>query len=208
MRFSTVVAAFAAAALPVAVSAQAMTGMTGVNHQIVVGMNDTNTFTPANITAAVGDTVTFFFVSDNHTVTQSSFATPCIYSENATTGVMGFQSGFQPIMTNQTLFPAVTMMVNSTAPIWFYCQQGTHCQQGMVGAINAVESSTKSYEAFKALAMAGGMGNTTSTNSMSMSGTMTMAAPTASKTGGAMANTVKSAGAMLVAVGAVVSILL
>ncbi|KZO95723.1 hypothetical protein CALVIDRAFT_537707 [Calocera viscosa TUFC12733] len=204
MYFPTLLAALAVAVLPAAVSAQTATG---ANHQIIVGMNGTVTYTPASITAAMGDTVTFVFVHGNHTVTQSTFATPCIYAQNATAGTAGFQSGFQPVAANQTLVPSVTMMVNTTAPIWFYCQQGTHCEQGMVGAINAVESSAKSYEAFKALAMAGGMG-AASTNTMSGSGSMTSAAAAPSKTSGGMTKVARNAGAMLVAVGVVVAVLL
>jgi len=150
-------------------------------------------------------------VDGNHTVTQSSFATPCIYATNMTSMTQGFQTGFQPVGTNASLVPSVTMAINTTTPIWFYCQQGTHCQQGMVGAINAVESSTKNYAAFKALAMAGGMGNSTSMSSMSVmsgTGTMTMAAPMASKTGGAASQAVKGAGSLLVVVGVVATLLL
>jgi len=202
MRFSTLIAALAAVTLPAAVSAQA----TGVDHQIVVGMNGTLTYTPANITAAMGDTVTFVFVAGNHTVTQSTFPMPCMYTQNATAGTEGFQSGFQPVSANQSLVPSVTMMVNTTTPIWFYCQQGRHCEEGMVGAINAVETSAKSYEAFKAAAMAAGTGASSATGSASGSGMM--AAPTQTPASGALANTVKSAGAMLIAVGAVASILL
>lgn len=32
--------------------------------------------------------------------------------------------------------PVFTIDVNSTAPIWFYCATGKHCQGGMVGVIN------------------------------------------------------------------------
>lgn len=54
MYFPTLLAA-AAALLPAVVSAQG----TGTDHQIMVGANGTLTYSPANITAAVGDTVTF-----------------------------------------------------------------------------------------------------------------------------------------------------
>jgi len=42
--------------------------------------------------------------------------------------------------------------VNDTAPIWAYCRQSGHCGQGMVFAVNANESSAKSFEAFQGLA--------------------------------------------------------
>lgn len=39
-----------------------------------------------------------------------------------------------------------------TNPIWAYCQQATHCGQGMVFSANAVESGPKNFSAFQALA--------------------------------------------------------
>lgn len=205
MFFPTVLAAAVVALLPAAVVAQSSTG---TDHQIVVGMNGTLTYTPANITAAMGDTVTFVFVHGNHTVTQSTFAAPCVYEQNATAGTAGFTSGFQPISANQTLVPSVTMVVNTTSPIWFYCQQANHCQQGMVGAINAVESSAKSYEAFKALAMGGSAASTPAGSSASGSGSAAAAAPTQSTKSGAVPKAVRNAGVALVAVGVLVAVLL
>ncbi|EJU05483.1 hypothetical protein DACRYDRAFT_103969 [Dacryopinax primogenitus] len=202
MHFSTVFAVAAAAFLPAAVVAQT----TGANHQIIVGLNGTLTYTPANITATVGDSVTFVFAHGNHTVTQSTFAAPCVYTQNATAGTVGFQSGFQPIASNQSLVPSVTMLVNTTAPIWFYCQQANHCQQGMVGAINAVEGSAKSYDAFKALAMSGGTG--TSASGGSSASSAPTSAPSQSTTSGSMVKAVCNAGVMLAAVGAMVAVLL
>lgn len=35
-------------------------------------------YTPESISAAVGDVVEFHFLQTNHTVTQSSFANPCV----------------------------------------------------------------------------------------------------------------------------------
>lgn len=51
-----------------------------------------------------------------------------------------FFSGYMP--TNATDLAAgkqltYTIRVMDTQPIWFYCSQATHCQGGMVGAINA-----------------------------------------------------------------------
>jgi hypothetical protein len=30
-----------------------------------------------------------------------------------------------------------TITINSTDPIWIYCPEDTHCEEGMVGVINA-----------------------------------------------------------------------
>ncbi|KAF8175726.1 hypothetical protein K438DRAFT_1727633 [Mycena galopus ATCC 62051] len=136
-----------------------------VNHLIKVGLNSTGgsalQFTPSNISAALGDTVTFEFHAKNHTVTQSSFPEPCKkLAETSTTGQIGFESGFVPVNETQTSnFPTFTITVNDTAPIWGYCgQQGPpiHCQSGMVFSINAVESGPNNFEAFKTLALDSG----------------------------------------------------
>lgn len=103
---------------------------------------------------AVGDSVTFIFEYMNHTVTQSSFATPCQPLVNGTQ--TGFNSGFQAVAQTATQNPAWTLEVTGPAPIWFYCAQtGTpsHCQSGMVGAINAAATGNKTFAAFQAAAM-------------------------------------------------------
>ncbi|KAJ7116726.1 hypothetical protein C8R44DRAFT_983695 [Mycena epipterygia] len=126
-----------------------------VKHLIKVGA-DGLTYTPSNISAAIGDTVEFEFHQKNHTVTQSSFMNPCkALAETSTTGQVGFKSGFMFVPPNATVFPTFTITVNDTAPIWGYCgQQGppVHCQQGMVFSINAVESGPNNFEAFQRLA--------------------------------------------------------
>ncbi|KAF8333958.1 uncharacterized protein EI90DRAFT_3280215 [Cantharellus anzutake] len=64
---------------------------------VTVGLNGGLTFTPETITAEVGDFVQLFFVSKNHTTTQSSFDSPCsplIGSDGVTP--TGFDSGLNP----------------------------------------------------------------------------------------------------------------
>ncbi|KAJ7893864.1 hypothetical protein B0H14DRAFT_2246560, partial [Mycena olivaceomarginata] len=105
-----------------------------------------------SISAAIGDTITIEFHPKNHTVTQSSFLDPCkALAETSTTGQVGFMSGFQPVETNATEFPAFAVTINDTASIWGYCgQQGppVHCVSGMVFSINAVESGPNNFSAF------------------------------------------------------------
>ncbi|KAJ7926591.1 hypothetical protein B0H13DRAFT_1529555, partial [Mycena leptocephala] len=80
------------------------------------------TYTPSNISAAIGDTVSFEFHPKNHTVTQSSFLDPCkALAATPTTGQVGFKSGFQPVQTNATEFPVLAITINDTAPILGYC---------------------------------------------------------------------------------------
>ena len=45
-------------------------------------------------------------------------------------------SGYMPVSPSDAMMPVLTMMVKSTAPFWYYCSQGDHCQDGMVGVIN------------------------------------------------------------------------
>ncbi|PMD40243.1 Cupredoxin [Hyaloscypha variabilis F] len=119
MHFSTALAAAASAAL-----AQAVT------IPVTVG-NGALKFVPNDITANIGDQIEFSFFPKNHSVTQSSFADPC----HPLAG--GFFSTFIP--TNSTSPEVFTLTVNDTKPIWIYCAQTkeSHCQSGMVAAINA-----------------------------------------------------------------------
>lgn len=67
---------------------------TSSDHLVVVGGPNKFFFSPSNITAEVGDTVTFQFQQKNHTVTQSTFAEPCIsLTKTSTSGQTGFDSG-------------------------------------------------------------------------------------------------------------------
>jgi plastocyanin len=111
------------------------------------------TFTPNNLTAAVGDNVQFTFYPANHNVVQASFANPCMPMNG------GFYSGFMPTSSgpaNKTF----TITVNDTTPIWFYCGQGTHCESGMVGVINQayahpiISMGTKRYTDMKIVQLA------------------------------------------------------
>ncbi|GAA5898990.1 hypothetical protein JCM5296_006980 [Sporobolomyces johnsonii] len=123
------------------------------NHQIVVGGSAGLVYTPSNISAAVGDTVTFVFQAKNHTVTQSSFAAPCQPLVNASTGARGFDSGYVPVASDAAQAPAWTVQILTSGPIWFYCAQTGHCGQGMVGSINAAVEGNKTFADFKALAL-------------------------------------------------------
>jgi len=111
------------------------------DHKIIVGGTGVLAFNPPNITAQVGDTLTFVFHQKNHTVTASTFDQPCTEA--------GFDSGFQPVADGTTNFPTYVVQVNDTKPIWAFCRQGNHCSQGMVFAANAVESSPKNFAAFQ-----------------------------------------------------------
>ncbi|KAJ7063441.1 hypothetical protein C8F01DRAFT_1133037 [Mycena amicta] len=98
---------------------------------VVVGGDGIIAFTPNQVVAQVSDIIQFTFKQKNHTVTQSSLASPCSPLED------GFDSGFVPVAANETDFPVAQLTVKSTDPIWVYCKQTGHCQQlGMVFAVN------------------------------------------------------------------------
>lgn len=151
------------------------TSGTSTDHKVVVG-GSTLTYTPSNITAQIGDTVTFQFMQKNHTATQSTFADPCrALTLTSTSGQVGFDSGFMAVASTATTFPTYTVKINDTAPIWVYCKQSGHCGQGMVFSVNAVESGANSYAAFKAQAI--------QLNGTSSSATSTAAQATQTKSG-------------------------
>jgi len=138
-----------ATVLVAAVSVAAQTTQT-----VMVGQNGTLTYNPSNITAAAGDIITFVFTSKNHTATQSTFAAPCTQLTNAsvTPNIVGISSGFVPVPANSSEFPTWSFSVTDTTPLWFFCLQANHCQQGMVFSINATPQ--KSYDMYLAAAKA------------------------------------------------------
>lgn len=127
-------------------------------HDVQVGgANGTLVFDPEAISAVPGDQVVFHFHPKNHTVTQSSFASPCGPKAG------GIDSGFMPVSPNVTdNFPTYTIAVNDTTPVWIYCRQAantpaSHCGQGMVFAVNCgQDGAPNSFANFKAAALAVG----------------------------------------------------
>jgi hypothetical protein len=116
-------------------------------HTVKVGGPGGLTFQPDQLQGVpVGDMVVFEFLSQNHTVTQSPFDTPC----DAMAG--GMDSGFQA-NPNNTVVPApqVAMQVMTDKPLWFYCKQGNHCGTGMVFSINPTAAKTQAM--FQSLAI-------------------------------------------------------
>ncbi|KAJ7702267.1 Cupredoxin [Mycena rosella] len=177
---------------------------TSTDHSIIVGGPNGNFYTPSNITAQPGDTVTFHFHEKNHTVTQSSFQNPCTpLSLTSTTGQPGLNSGFMPVAANATLNPTFTIQINDTLPQWFFCSQSGHCGSGMVFSVNAVETGPNNFAAFKAKAIQlnGTAASAPAPASASGSGTT-------DTTSAASALPVRSAAAMMALVGLVVGIVL
>lgn len=108
---------------------------------MIVGGDAGLVYVPDTIQAAVGDIVKFVFMAQNHTVTQSTFAEPCVAMEG------GVDSGFIPNPDNTVNPPPVMeFQVMTEKPIWMYCAQGNHCGAGMVFSINP--TADKSHAAF------------------------------------------------------------
>ncbi|KAI0082864.1 hypothetical protein K474DRAFT_1671019 [Panus rudis PR-1116 ss-1] len=138
-------------------------------------------FTPPMVNATKGSTVTFTFTGSpgNHSITQSSFATPCQQMEG------GFSSGFILIPAGATdNFPSWNLTIeDDSAPIWFFCAQlipSPHCFAGMVGAINAPTSGNRSFDAFVQNVQAAASNGTAPTQpvgALSGSGAVATAAP-------------------------------
>jgi len=157
-------------------------------HDIQVGgANGTLVFQPEAIAANPGDQVVFHFHPKNHTVTQSSFASPCGPKAG------GIESGFMPVAANITdNFPTYTITVNDTQPVWVYCSQAantpaSHCGQGMVFAVNCgQDGAPNSFTNFKAAALAVGASlsaaassSTSTTSTAAYGGATIPPAPTA-----------------------------
>ncbi|TVY34158.1 putative GPI-anchored cupredoxin [Lachnellula occidentalis] len=171
MQFTTL----ALSAMSVAGALAATAGTTV--HVVKVGSsNGSLTFAPNDIKVPAGDMVQFQFAPNNHTVTQSTFAKPCVPISQAS-NVTGIYSGFMPVKATDTNTPTYTMMVNDTKPIWLYCSQGKHCQAGMTMVINAAATGNSTLAAYNTLAKAatanlapGGVsGGVSGTNSSSAS---------------------------------------
>ncbi|KAK7691737.1 hypothetical protein QCA50_005137 [Cerrena zonata] len=136
----------------------------GISVNVHVSDHDGNlVFHPNYVWANPGDQVRFRFWPKNHTVTQSSFASPCVKLAD------GFDTGFVPVSQAQSDShnrPSRTFNVTDTSPKWFYCQQKGHCGsatcQGMVFAINPKDGQ---FDTFKASAIQ--QNGTSATNSSS-----------------------------------------
>ncbi|KAJ8093779.1 hypothetical protein PM082_009639 [Marasmius tenuissimus] len=74
--------------------------------------------------------------SKNHSVIQSTFDDPCTPKQD------GLNSGFQAITQSPKVW---SITVKETSPTWFYCSQvvpASHCQNGMVFAVNPSQEET------------------------------------------------------------------
>lgn len=142
MRFNfTLLSAFAACAV-------------AIDHTVTVGGDKLDIYSPVEIKAEKGDTVTFQCTSlsssnhpllkiipvltGTHDIIQSTFNKPCepmfggfyssIISVNQTAKARASTASLVP--------PSYVLPITDTLPQWFYCSRGDHCKKGMVGVIN------------------------------------------------------------------------
>ncbi|RPA91521.1 hypothetical protein L873DRAFT_1714069 [Choiromyces venosus 120613-1] len=101
-------------------------------------------FSPEEVYANVGDQVQFQFYPLNHSAVQANFERPCVPISNITTG-QGFFPGFRLLPLDTKIITTFTVNITHTDPIFFYCSQGRHCQQGFVGVINPLVHPTAIY---------------------------------------------------------------
>ncbi|KIK67541.1 hypothetical protein GYMLUDRAFT_69722 [Collybiopsis luxurians FD-317 M1] len=125
------------------------TSAAGTSQTIVVTVsnsssssNASSVFSPAQISANVGDLVLFNFTEGNHTATQSAFFAPC-EPVNYTNGTNGFDSNFVVVPLNWNItdgaFPILAVPIlesNKNDTMWFY--DVSTCAEGGVGVINLV----------------------------------------------------------------------
>ncbi|OBT54677.1 hypothetical protein VE04_05687 [Pseudogymnoascus sp. 24MN13] len=114
---------------------------------VTVGDNNAIAFSPDTITAAVGSSIEFVFFPPIHSVTQSTFESPCAPLANGT----GFWSGAITTASGQNA-NVFTLIVNDTNPIWFFCATPLHCETGMAGVINPSSNASESLDQYKASA--------------------------------------------------------
>ncbi|KAJ7343198.1 hypothetical protein DFH08DRAFT_220530 [Mycena albidolilacea] len=147
---------------------------------------------PANVTAAVGDTIQFQFQSKNHSVTQSTFANPC---QIQTSPSLGIDSGFQFVAAGSTELPQWSFTLKDIVPLWFFCAQtnpANHCQHGMVFSLNANEEGSESTAAFQARAIASTDGSSSSSAALSSGVASSSATRTSSGVQGSSAPAISS----------------
>lgn len=165
----------------------------------VINVSDKNgslIYSPASTSIPVGEMVQWHFYPKNHSVVQAAFSNPCEPISNVMSNVSTFYSGYMPVKPTDSSMPALTMMVKSDKPFWYYCSQGKHCQAGMVGVINPPAPATgKTLEAFAQKAKTApkstvpSMNGTMSTNGTSTSSSVGSAGSTGASTAAGAAAT-------------------
>ncbi|KAK0199419.1 Cupredoxin [Desarmillaria ectypa] len=114
----------------------------GVDWTVQVGLSNGFTFTPNEIHPTIGDTVTFTYLTRNHTATTTTFTSPCPPPVGGV-GPSAFDSGFHDAVSAPG--STFTTTILDTEPHWISCRQaaGAHCRLGMTLAINPTADQTE-----------------------------------------------------------------
>lgn len=130
--------------------------------------DNTTVFSPQRVVANSGDIVFFnctytiwSWVSlpytnlisvsaGNHSVTQSTFAVPCIPAHDTNITINGFDSGFRPTDngTAITIFSVPITDLNVNTTFWFFDESPGACGSGAVGSINDNENGNETLAGF------------------------------------------------------------
>ncbi|KAJ7644592.1 hypothetical protein FB45DRAFT_999587 [Roridomyces roridus] len=112
------------------------------NFPVTIGANNTLTFSPDTVVAAIGDTITFTVVSRNHSTTTTTFSGSVCPPPPGGVGPNGWDSGFLSDIDGS--LPTFTYKVVDTAPHFAACMQaaGAHCRAGMTFALNPTAAQT------------------------------------------------------------------
>ncbi|KAG7097967.1 hypothetical protein E1B28_005277 [Marasmius oreades] len=114
----------------------------GKNFAVTVGANNDFIFLPNQISGArAGDTITFTFVSRNHSATTTTFVNPCPPPPGGV-GPDQFDTGFNP--TTATDHPVQVITLRDSGTHFVACMQaaGAHCHMGMTFAVNPTADQT------------------------------------------------------------------
>ncbi|KAF9020651.1 hypothetical protein BDZ89DRAFT_1202446 [Hymenopellis radicata] len=120
------------------------------NIDVQVGPANAFAFAPTTITPDVGDTITFTFLSRNHSATTTTFDSPCDVPAGGV-GPGAFDTGFFDATTE---VQTAVVTIADTDPHFVTCRQaaGAHCRLGMVMAINPPPDMTEAQLLANALA--------------------------------------------------------
>ncbi|KAJ7859008.1 hypothetical protein B0H13DRAFT_1881640 [Mycena leptocephala] len=123
-----------------------------VDHPVTIGEGNTLTFTPDQVIADIGDTLTFTVVARNHSTTTTNFSGAVCPPPPGGVGDNGWDSGFLSDLDGS--MPQFVYTVVDTEPHFAACMQaaGAHCRAGMTFALNPTADMT--YAQFKINAMA------------------------------------------------------
>ncbi|PBK62285.1 hypothetical protein ARMSODRAFT_1024530 [Armillaria solidipes] len=114
----------------------------GIDFAVQVGPNNAFSFSPTEIFPAIGDTVTFTFLTRNHSATTTTFTDPCPPPAGGV-GPGAFDSGFIDAVSQPG--STFTTTILDTEPHFVSCSQaaGAHCRLGMTMSINPTAEQTQ-----------------------------------------------------------------